>query len=392
MQENKNGLDLLYLISCALHDATPQTCHVEQMELEAVYRLAKHHTLQAISFSALERCERLPATDEKTLAAWRSIREKILYKNLMMDFEREKLFAFFEENGIRYMSMKGLVLLKLYPKMGWRYLADNDILFDEKYRRQVCDYFKAQGYSVSSYNKGVHDVYFKEPYYNFEMHVSFFAKNYSDPGVQILADHYRDSWNWAKRDGEGFSYHLSDEDFYLHSIIAHAFKHARHGGTGLRTLVDIYVYLTQKGSSLDRNYINGQLEQLQLVEFEKDVRRLAFSLFEKPEYPLGLTDKQTEQLLFFISSGAYGSLTANIASQIAASFDGKITLWNKIKYAFGRIFPNMDYYKEYEPFFYKYKIFIPAFVIWRIFRSIFIKGSMKTEFKALKNIKTDRSK
>ncbi len=397
MQQDKLkiGRDLLYLISCALHDELPQANYVEQMELGEVYALAKHHTLQSISFSALEQflaknnCTL--ALDEKLLGSWRGIRQKILQKNLLLDFEREKLFAFLEQNGIRYLAMKGLVLHKLYPKMGWRYLADNDILFDKAYRKQVYDFFKEQGYSVLSYNKNVHDVYYKAPFLNFEMHVSFFARHYDDPGVQRLADHYHDSWQWAKRDESGFSHHLSDEDFYLHSIIAHAFKHVRHGGTGLRTLTDIYVYLTRI-TTLDSDYIYNQLEQLGLIEFEKQLRDLAFRLFEKAAYPAELTDEQTELLMFFVSSGAYGSLGANIANKIAAASDGKITFFSKLKYLFGRIFPSMNYYKDYEPFFYKYKIFIPFFVLWRIFRSLFIRRTATQELKTLKNVKTDKSK
>ena len=395
MQEYKLkvGYDLLYLISCALHDKVPQKCYVEKMNLEKVYALAKYHTMQAMAFHPLDRYSKenncpLDLEDSK-IQSWRIIRQKILQKDLMLDLERGKLFDFFEEKGIGYLPMKGLVLHKLYPKMGWRFLSDNDILFDKTYRREVRDYFKGQGYRVGSYKKNVHDVYYKKPFLYFEMHVAFFAPHNEDPGVQRVAEHFRDPWKWTKRDGDGFSHHLSDEDFYLHSIIAHAYKHTRNGGTGLRTLTDIYVYLTHK-RELDWDYIASHLEQLQLTEFEKSIKELAFCLFESGEYPSELTDAQQELLMFFGTSGAYGSLSTNIATKITNVSGGEITFWGKARYVIRRIFPDSFYYREYEPFFYKYKILIPFFWVWRVFRSIFIKGSAAKEIKSLKKIKTDK--
>lgn len=51
---DNTGEDMLYLITCALHNQTPDIKKVGDMDFEALYRYAKRHTLAAITYDALE--------------------------------------------------------------------------------------------------------------------------------------------------------------------------------------------------------------------------------------------------------------------------------------------------------------------------------------------------
>lgn len=95
---------------------------------------------------------------------------------MLLDSEREKIFSLFEKGGIWYLPLKGVILKEMYHVYGMRQMADNDILFDSTYRKEVKDIFLSLGYEMESYNKGNHDVYLKAPIYNYEMHVSLFDK------------------------------------------------------------------------------------------------------------------------------------------------------------------------------------------------------------------------
>lgn len=44
------------------------------------------------------------------------------------------------------MPLKGVILKELYPKIGMRQMSDNDILFDETYRKDVVRFMKNKGY------------------------------------------------------------------------------------------------------------------------------------------------------------------------------------------------------------------------------------------------------
>ena len=168
---DKTGEDMLYLITCALHNQTPDKDKVCGMDLTALYRYARRHTLAAITSDALELLgssigEGLGAfaKDDTVVfvrAKWKETRDKALRKNLMLDAARKKLFQYMDAQHIWHMPLKGAILKDLYPRQEMRQMADNDILFDAEYEAAVKDYFVREGYEVISYAKGNHDVYEK---------------------------------------------------------------------------------------------------------------------------------------------------------------------------------------------------------------------------------------
>lgn len=68
-------------------------------------------------------------------------------------------------------------------------------------------------------------------------------------------------------------YHFRNEDFYLF-MLAHEYKHFT-GGTGVRSLVDTYIFLRRFSKSLDWDYLGEELEKLGITDFERSNRELA---------------------------------------------------------------------------------------------------------------------
>lgn len=108
------------------------------MDMEQVYNAAKHHSLTGIAAYSLE-----SAGVQNEL--FRTAKAKAARKNILLDFERKKLFSFCEEKGIWYMPLKGCILKDMYPDFSMRQMADNDILFDPEHRAEIKEYFKADG-------------------------------------------------------------------------------------------------------------------------------------------------------------------------------------------------------------------------------------------------------
>ena len=73
------------------------------------------------------------------------------------------------------MPLKGCILKEMYPDFSMRQMADNDILFDEKFRSAIRQYFIDHQYTVVSYLQVNHDAYEKPPVLNFEMHTALFG-------------------------------------------------------------------------------------------------------------------------------------------------------------------------------------------------------------------------
>jgi len=132
-----------------------------------------------------------------------------------------------------------------------REMADNDVLFDAYKQKQSKEIMLAHGYAAESVGKTHHDVYMKPPVLNFELHTALFGSAHAEP----LFKYYADTKSFLRKDeGNNYGYHFSDEDFYVY-MTAHEWKHYDGSGTGIRSLLDCYVYCKVKGDLLDWDYI-----------------------------------------------------------------------------------------------------------------------------------------
>ncbi|MBQ3413161.1 MAG: nucleotidyltransferase family protein [Oscillospiraceae bacterium] len=166
------------------------------------------------------------------------------------------------------MPLKGSVLKDLYPIYGMRQMSDNDILIDSFREAEVKKVMEDLGFEAVSYGKGNHDVYHKQPVSNIEIHTSLFVPSHN----KAIYEYYR-SVEEKLMPKEGFERKFSDEDFYIY-MIAHEYKHYTNSGTGIRSLLDVYVFLRKHEDDLDKNYIDSELKKLGLEIFENDNRDL----------------------------------------------------------------------------------------------------------------------
>lgn len=352
---------MLYLSACALNGTKPNAERVASMDLEKLYSMCRFHSLTSIVASALETV--LPNIPAK----WTEAKVKALRKTILLTAERQNLCKFMEDNHIWYMPLKGVFLQELYPELGMRQMADNDILFDAEYQKQICDFMVENGYAVKSYGKGNHDVYTKPPVYNFEMHTSLFNQY----GRVQFHDYYKDVREKLVQDSDGsFGYHFTDEDFYIY-ITAHEYKHYSGGGTGLRSLMDSFVYNRAKGGAMDHEYIEAEFEKLGIADFARESLELSQKIFTDPDCT-SLSEEERTMLEYVLFSGTYGT-TENKVSKQLEKYEGRFV---KVRYIFRRIFPDISVYKISYPFFYRHKWLLPVGWAYRLLRGLFCKRKM----------------
>ena len=365
--------DLAYLIACVLNGQTPDTQRVAQMDLTALYQTADSHLLTGITAMALERAG---VKD----AAFTQAKGKAIRKAVLFDAERSAVLAELEKAGIWYLPLKGCVLKDLYPGIGMRQMSDNDILYDASRTDDVKAIMEGLGFVTDSdFGRGIHDHYFKPPVLNFEMHRMLFG---SGNGA-LLIDYYREVRNRLipEKDKE-YGYRFSDEDFYIY-MIAHENKHYSCGGTGLRSLLDTYVYVGQKGESLDWAYIEGEMDKLETADFEAQNRSLALHLFRGEK----LSESEEKMLDYILSSGTYGTVGNRVKNTVAQY--GEVP-FPRLRYVFGRIFLPMETIKNSFPRFAKYPVLLPFLPFYRIFKGLTKnRNKIHAELKALKKSKSD---
>ena len=342
---------------------------ISDEELAFFIKLSKHHSLMAFLYKAISEVRvkvnpnHIHKLEEYYLA---NLRKAVLF-----DKERKDIYAFFNENEIEFLPLKGIILKDYYLDPYTREFADNDILFVGK-DKLIKNFFVNRGYEVESFRKSNHDVYLKKPFFNFEIHRDLFDET-EDNAKSVK--YFKDYLNKAPLK-EKHEHYLSNEDFYIY-FLAHTYKHYHVSGCGIRTLIDIYLYL--KNNDLDFDYINKELIKLDLLDFSNDIKSLSFKLFDNKE----LDNKEEEILLYIASSGTYGTLEHSV--------DKGVKEKGKFGYMMKRVFPPYSFYKSAYPWAYYSFILIPIAWLCRFFRILFKNPKKaKKELKMIKDHKDDK--
>ncbi len=377
MSRLKSLQDLIYLVGCIINDVTPQHERVKAMNLDAVCALANAHSLLVIVLAAVQKAFGGTMPNDVKLQKWNDKCQIAICRSRMVNEEWQRLSNFLEEEGIWYMPLKGAILQYLYPSPEMRQMSDCDVLFDKNHQSDIRHWFVKNGYEVEDYKVCHHDKYVKKPFFCFEMHTFPFAYQ---AGTPWCAYYENIKSRLLLDEGKKYGYHFSNEDFYIY-IITHGCRHLANGGTGIRFLLDCYLFLKKNGADLDWQYIKNELATLGIVDFEKKVRCLGQSLFSNSE-ELSLEMLPQEEVDFlnsFAKSGTYGTLNILLNNKLK-----KHNASEKIKYLWQRLFPKAEFFKYYYPFYYRHKWLLPIGYLYRIVnRSLMNHDKITTEARAL---------
>lgn len=338
------------LISLYLNNKEDPDYEVNDQKLAFFLKLSKGHSLRALFYQVLKNTK--VKIDDSNLNSLEEYYAANVRKTLAFSKERSELYRYLNENEVNFLPLKGIILNDYYPDPLVREFADNDILFEDEKSELVKDFFKKKGYKIEVYKKSNHDVYQKKPFYNFEMHRALF---YQAEDIAQYVTYFADTLNKAPIK-EGYEHCLGNEDFYIY-FTAHSYKHYRASGCGIRTLIDYYLFL--KKNKLDFDYINKELEKLDLLEFSNKITALSIKLFDDEE----LSKEEEEMLLYIASSGTYGTTEHAVKKGVKEK--------GKFGYLMSRLFPPLSFYKSAYPWAYKCRILIPIAWTMRFFRILF---------------------
>ena len=355
----QNAYYLIYLIRCVLNNKIPTKTKLDKIDLSGVFAVAKAHSLTAIAAYALE----LAGIYEKR---FEEAKYKSIKKSITFDAEREAIFNDFNEYEIWHTPLKGTVLKEIYPKIGMREMCDNDILFDKTRTDDVRTIMKQHGFTEQKTHTGHDIVFHKKPYYNFEMHFSLFSNYKGSRNYQYFIDIPKQLIT-----SNGYLKEMTHEDFYLY-MTAHEHNHFVSSGTGLRSLVDAYIFLKEYENTLDWKYISDELDALELSDYEARRRKLVKVLFEGKK----MCNDEKRLLDYYIFSSTYGTLENRVRNSVNQGN-------GKAEYAWKRLFLPLDTVKNVYPFFYNHKILLPILPMYRLFYSL-----CKSRKKILTEIKT----
>ena len=364
--------DVLYLTSCAVNEETPDKERVVNMDLAEVFRLSQEHMLTAAVAFALEQVITLPR-------AFDQAKKKAIRKLALFEVERMAIAQELEKAKIWYLPLKGILLKDWYPKAAMRQMTDNDILCDSSKMAEIRQIMESLGYTCELYEEYNHDTYSKPPTLEFEMHHSLFDESH-------YPQHYRYFQNIQEKllpvNGAAYCRKMTDEDFYLF-VLTHIYKHYSHGGTGLRSLLDVFVFLCAH-PDLNRDYLDAELAKLEIADFEEKINRLSQKVFTG-----GMLDKyEQSDLDYYISSGNAGTYENQEYNQMANNLGGDDSKESKRRFLKSRVFISGKALEKNYPFFAKHKALYPILFIYRPIKgAITHPRGILTEYKKIKNFK-----
>ena len=359
----------IHLLSLYLNNKKDNSFSLNEETLNFFNKLSKLHSLRAIYYLAIKDVG--VKVEQGYLNKLEQYYLSNIKKSLLFDKERNELYKYLNENKINFLPLKGIIIKDYYLDPQSREFADNDILFEDNKTDLVKAFFVKRDYEVEYFKKSNHDVYLKKPFYNFEMHRALFGE--SEDNEKYIV-YYKDILDKAPIKQE-YEHYLSNEDFYIY-FTAHTYKHYHVSGCGIRTLIDYYLFL--KNNKLDFDYINKELEKLDLLDFSNDIKNLVIKIFDNEP----LDDKEEDILLYIASSGTYGTLEHSV--------DKGVKKKGKFGYLMSRLFPPYSFYKTAYLWAYKCPILIPIAWLCRFFRILFKNPKRATnELKAISKHKKE---
>ena len=327
----------------------------EGITLEMLEDIAKRGHMVYLILGALLKLE-LP---EEYANRFRGQVKNSILQTLMQVVEARSLQQKFEQAGIRNQVLKGVILKQLYPTPEMREMSDIDFMLYEESFEKAEEILAKAGYGKLQEVKH-HAVFLKQPNLILEAHWALYDKNVDKGQYQ----YYKDNFRVVQTPGTQYTYEFSKEDFYIY-MIAHMAKHFYENGCGIRNVADIYIYLKEYDSVLDKKYLNTELQKLGLAKFEEHMRMLAEIWLGKKE----ATEFYNQLFDYMVDCGIYGKGENGVWGQFVkdqAERGGSLKTWY--------YFPGIEYMKEHYPWLEKHTWLLPVAWVMRGINGIMNKG------------------
>ena len=298
-------VSLLQIIGSILNKRECESIKVEDWPL--LISLAERHNVLQYLFIYANRLAPPEKPKEKIFAELKSAYTQELAKSVNQMYAVEEMQTAFEKKEIYNMAIKGVCTKKRYSDEILRTMSDIDILFKAEQQKAIFDIMTPLGY-IDHREGRKNDTYSQPPYIFVETHREMVAAD------SEFSDYYKNIWDRCKpKEGCVYTYEMTPEDEFIFNII-HLIEHFRHGGAGVRFIMDIFVY---NSLEMNRDYIDKEFEKLGVTEFYQNVSFLAESWFGDSPPELSSDKKKLIEKLgsFIMEEGVFGSVerSSNLA-------------------------------------------------------------------------------
>ncbi len=265
------------------------------LDWEKLYRIAAFHLVSAMASQAIDQLPNPEQPAPELLRRFRNDHSVAMAREANQHVHLEQLLEAFRSHGVACLPLKGCLLKELYPSVEMRLMVDVDLLIDGRSSEKVKGLMSGLGYTLKAQGE-THDVYLKKPFMTVEIHRHLMPERVS------YRSYFDQVWSRVITDGDHGGYRLSHEDFYVY-LIAHIAKHFSGGGTGIRSVMDLWLYSQRYGGATTSEYTRTELQRIGLRKFADNVEALSRVWFGGES-----GDRWYEEVTgFILSSGSSGT-------------------------------------------------------------------------------------
>lgn len=322
--------------------------------LTRLYTAAQKHDLTHIVGAAL--MKQGLARDSAWYPIYRRARIAAITRYEQLHAELGQLCTVLTSLGVPYIPLKGSALRPYYPYPEMRTSCDIDILIRQDDLARITDALTGNA-GYRRLRAGSHDVQFIAPSgVLLELHFTLIDEE-SYPQMQPMLSRV---WEYTVPDSENSCQRTLTPEFAYFYHIAHMVKHYEYGGCGIRTVMDLWVYL-HRAAPLDRAILDPMLEEAGIAVFESHMRTLCGIWFsdEQPTPESAPLYRMMQE--YILTGGIYGSVKNRMAL-------GRLQTGGKLRYLLSRLFAPYSRLKYEYPILQKHRLLLPFCQIHRWFR------------------------
>lgn len=271
----------------------------DNINLQELYRLAKHHNLLGVCYCALN------ASDNREnipLDFMNALRNKFFDSVYIYECQQACLTEvrdILTASQIRHILFKGIVLRNLYPVAESRSMGDIDILIDRKNRDKVKALLIKAGFLCTEGNGPVYN--YRKNGVLLEVHTRII----SEFGDNAFADAFN---NAAFNDMTG----TLNDDYHTAYLIAHTAHHFKFYGAGIRHVLDLAVMQTKRNIDLER--VMEILRPIGLDTFAGVLLSVCYEWFNAGRK---FTENTAQTQDYLCRCGVFGSMQENVGSVVS---------------------------------------------------------------------------
>jgi hypothetical protein len=340
-----------------------------------VYQILFENGLIGLCYETLEKID---TTDH-----FKETLKKDFYAFVSYD-ERQKLFMneilnILNTHAIDFIFLKGAKLKQIYPSSYMRGMGDIDILVKDEHYKSIKPLFKKFDINLKS-STLQHDSYQKYHLIT-EIHPTLY-KDFNNHYQKLMSDTWSHTNHIFKHE---YTLKIEYEICYL---LYHLAKHMDTSGIGLRSILDIGVYLNAFEHDIDKDVLDAFLKKSHLQSFYDTMLLFNKHFFgfrlETLESKKTLSDEELGRIATYITKSGIHGHGQTYNPYVTGAASQKVKNRSKMSYVLSILFPKFEEMKVMYPFISKFKPLILFAWVLRWVKLLFIKP--KSSVRKLKQL------